>query len=81
MLRNALLENAELSGWAVWLPGGRLLAGPSANRRYAAYAIDVRSETVRPFTFFPGSAGSSADISYGAVLLARAEVPHPRKLP
>jgi hypothetical protein len=78
VLRNAVLENMELSGWAVWLPGGRLLVGPSANPRYPAYAIDARSGAARPFTFFPGLAGPPDDITYGAVLLPRSEALHPR---
>jgi hypothetical protein len=79
VLRNAVLENDELSGWAVWLPGGRLIVGPSKNPRYPAYAIDARSSAVRPFTFFPRSGDTPDDITYGAVLLPGSDTMRPRR--
>ena len=74
LVRGAILANGELSGWLVWLPGaGSLLAGPAADiSAYAGYAIDARTATARPFTFFPGSsypASAPSDITYGAVLV------------
>ncbi len=81
VLRNAVLENDELSGWAVWLPGRRLIVGPAENPRYPAYAIDARSTAVRPFTFFPRSSDTPEDITYGAVLLPPSDIRHPRRTP
>jgi hypothetical protein len=76
LVRRAVLANGEFAGWLVWLPGAdRLLAGPAANiGRYAGYAIDARTATARPFTFFPGTsylANAPSDITYGAVLVPR----------
>jgi hypothetical protein len=84
LVRHAILSNGEFAGWLVWLPGsGRLLAGPAADiGRYAGYAIDARTATARPFTFFPGLsylANAANDITYGAVLVPRSAAgPPPR---
>lgn len=84
LARRAIMSNAEMAGWLVWLPGtGRLLAGPAADvSRYAGYLIDARTAAARPFTFFPGSsypASASSDITYGAVLLGRGHAGRPRQ--
>jgi hypothetical protein len=76
LVHHAVLANGEFAGWLVWLPGAsRLLAGPAADiGRYAGYAIDARTATARPFTFFPGLsylANADSDITYGAVLVPR----------
>ena len=84
VVRHAILANGEFAGWLVWLPAvGRLLAGPAADiGRYAGYAIDARTATARPFSFFPGLsylANAANDITYGAVLVPRAVAGRPPK--
>jgi hypothetical protein len=77
VIRRAVLANGESAAWEVWLPGGRLLAGPSQGPGYAGYAIDERSGSARRFAFFPGNSPDtgiqqdSPDIGYGAVLVPR----------
>jgi len=72
LVRGAVLANGELAGWLVWLPTGtRLLAGPARNGTYPGYAIDSRTATAEPFSFFPGCCNpgtSPYDITYGAAL-------------
>src|SRR5215472_270174 len=83
LVGRALMTSGELAGWLLWLPGsGRLLAGPAANTRFPAYAIDASTAAARPFTFFvtyhyPES--PVYDITNGNVLLGRAVVT-PRRL-
>jgi hypothetical protein len=73
LVGRAIMANGEAAGWLLWLPGGtRLLAGPAYNANHAGYAIDARTATAKPFSFFPGCCypGTSPyDIGYGAVLV------------
>jgi len=89
LVRGTKLAGAEMSGWLVWLTGsGYLLAGPANtgptdSSQYAGYAIDARTATARPFTFFPAATykypdSPVYDITFGAVLLPRSAAP-PRR--
>jgi hypothetical protein len=56
------LFTSEDAFWAMWLPGGKqILAGAVG----AAYVVDARTLTARPFSFFPGTDGFSATVLPG----------------
>jgi hypothetical protein len=74
LVSRAVMANGEMAGWLCWLPGSaRLLAGPAADiSSYPAFAIDARTASAWPFTFFPTYHDPESpvyDITYGTVLL------------